>query len=124
MVEAIARRLIADGAAGALATRLVDEREERPRLFGPLTERKLNTFGYELLNASQTDEAIAVLDASAALFPESSNTWDSLGEALWRAGRGTEAGDHYPRSLRLDETNDHARRMIQRIREAGRDDSR
>jgi cytochrome c-type biogenesis protein CcmH/NrfG len=82
------------------------------------SERRLNTVGYQLLGADRVDDATAVLRANAALFPRSSNVWDSLGETVWRAGRSEEAVGHYQRSLELDPGNANAGGMIVRIRTA------
>jgi cytochrome c-type biogenesis protein CcmH/NrfG len=62
-------------------------------------------------------EAIAVFLLNTELFPESSNTWDSLGEAYMEAGETELAIANYEKSLALDPTNSNAATMLERLRE-------
>jgi CubicO group peptidase (beta-lactamase class C family) len=81
-------------------------------------ERRLNDVGYQLLaDPARIKEAIAVFQLNTELFPASSNTWDSLGEAYMEAGQTALAIANYERSLALDPSNSNAVAMLERLRE-------
>ncbi|HUF10154.1 MAG TPA: c-type cytochrome [Rhodothermales bacterium] len=82
-------------------------------------ERSLNELGYELLEAGDTDGAIAVLKLNADIFPASANVWDSLGEAHMKAGDTTRAKEYFVKSLELDPENENARDMLKQLGEGG-----
>jgi tetratricopeptide (TPR) repeat protein len=71
------------------------------------TEADMNAYGYQLLGAGKTQEAIAVFKQNAEKYPASWNTYDSLGEGLAAAGQKAEAVAQYQkaRSMVKDETN-------------------
>ena len=50
-------------------------------------------------------------------YPESSNVWDSLGEALREAGRLEESIENYEKSIALDPSNENAKRFVREMRE-------
>ena len=58
-------------------------------------EAPVNTLGYRLLGEGRFAAAIAVLRRNTERFPDSPNTWDSLGDAFMQAGRTAEAIDAY-----------------------------
>jgi tetratricopeptide (TPR) repeat protein len=59
------------------------------------TEADMNAYGYELLGAGRTDEAVAVFRKNVADYPKSWNTYDSLGEALAVKGDKAAAIEQY-----------------------------
>ena len=80
-------------------------------------ENRLNDIGYQLLaEPDRIDEAIAVFQLNTELFPASSNTWDSLGEAYMEAGQTALAIANYEKSLALDPSNANAVEMLERLR--------
>jgi tetratricopeptide (TPR) repeat protein len=81
----------------------------------PDLEVLLNRFGYESLRAGKTAEAIHVFELNGNLFPESSNVWDSLGEAYMEAGEAELAMQNYLKSLELNPDNVNAKDMLQRL---------
>lgn len=78
-------------------------------------ERELNLLGYRLLAAGKAEAAVAILRLNVELFPESSNTHDSLGEGLAAAGKKEEAIKEYARSLQLDPGNLNAVEMLVKL---------
>jgi len=82
-----------------------------------LEEDDVNSLGYVLLRRGGLDEAIWVFERNTVDYPESSNVWDSLGEALREAGRLEESIAMYTRSIELDPANENARRFIAEMRE-------
>ncbi|HEX7938159.1 MAG TPA: tetratricopeptide repeat protein, partial [Gemmatimonadaceae bacterium] len=65
-------------------------------------EADVNRAGYELLNSGKTDAAVAVLTVNASQNPRSGNAYDSLGEALEKAGKKDAAIAAYKKALELD----------------------
>ena len=65
-------------------------------------EADVNAAGYEMLRAGQTDAAITVFRVNTTLYPRSGNAFDSLGEALEKAGRKAEAIAAYQRAIETD----------------------
>jgi len=80
-------------------------------------EDRLNRIGYRMLaEPDHIDEAIAFFLLNTKLFPESFNTWDSLGEGYMEAGQTELAISSYEKSLELDPSNLHAAAMIEKMR--------
>ena len=82
---------------------------------GVLNEDQVNGLGYWLLGKKRVKEAIGVFEMNVNDYPNSSNAYDSLGEAYMVAGNKPEAIRNYQRSLALDPGNDNARQMIQKL---------
>lgn len=83
-------------------------------------ESELNRAGYQLLNSGQMQEAAFVFQFNTELFPESANTWDSLGEIQWKMEQKDKAIEYYNKAIALDpdgKTGDNAREMIRQIKE-------
>ena len=82
-----------------------------------LSEATVNRLGYDLLGDDRLEAAIAVFRRNVERFPDSANTYDSLGEAYLEAGQLEAALENYERSVELDPGNDNGRAAIERIRE-------
>jgi CubicO group peptidase (beta-lactamase class C family) len=80
------------------------------------SEPELNGVGYTLLDRGRHADAIRVFELNVRQFPTSSNVFDSLGEAFFRAGRRAEALRAYSRALELDPANVNARTMIEKLK--------
>jgi len=63
---------------------------------------ELNNFGYQLLLAGKTDEAVEIFEANAEKNPEDPNVWDSLGEGYFNAGQKEKSIKALKKSLSLD----------------------
>lgn len=82
-------------------------------------EGQFNRAGYNLLGSNRLQEALFVFQMNTELFPKSANTWDSLGEAYWRAGQRDQAIQYYNKAIELDPeggVGDNARKMLARIK--------
>lgn len=73
-----------------------------------LSEADLRHWGYQLLFADKTREAIKVFELVTVLFPTSGNAFDCLAEAYEKAGETATAKLNYAKSLELDPKNDNA----------------
>ena len=77
-------------------------------------ESGINTQGLKLLELKRFDDAIRVLALNTELFPNSWNTWDSLGEAYMKKGEVNIASGFYKKSIEVNPDNFHAKEMIER----------
>jgi CubicO group peptidase (beta-lactamase class C family) len=71
-----------------------------------VSEPRLNDLGYEL-QARAPDAALTIFRLSAELYPDSSNSWDSLAEALLAAGKKDEAMRCYRKVLEVVPRDTH-----------------
>jgi tetratricopeptide (TPR) repeat protein len=65
-------------------------------------EGSLNELGSQFLQAGKADMAIAVMAFNTAQYPNSANTWDSLGEAYAAKGDPANAILNYEKALKID----------------------
>jgi CubicO group peptidase (beta-lactamase class C family) len=79
-------------------------------------EDMLNDIGYELLYNQQEQDAINLFTFYAALFPNSANAYDCLGEAYLMNKKYTEANTNYEKSLGLDPENSNAKKKMEFIK--------
>src|ERR1700744_5419016 len=80
-----------------------------------LSEKEVNSLGYQLLAQKQIPAALSIFKLNVALFPQSGNAYDSLAEALETTNNLSEALANYKKSLLLDQQNKHAADRIQAI---------
>lgn len=66
-------------------------------------ENLLNQLGYALLRAERTEEALEVFRRNAEYYSNSANVYDSLGEALEKAGQLKSARDNYEKAHKIAE---------------------
>jgi Flp pilus assembly protein TadD len=105
------------------ATKSVFDALEGGMKAGIAAEESINALGYSYLNAGKTEMAVAVFAFNVRQFPKSANAYDSLGEALMRAGRIDESILNYRKSVELDPGNDNAKKLIEKMetqRKAGK----
>lgn len=76
---------------------------------------QLNRLGYDLLAKKQIDQAIAVFKLNVTEYPDSSNSFDSLGDAYSAKGDAALAARSYQRALELDPTNTFAKESLERL---------
>jgi len=97
------------------ATKSVFEALEGGIKTGLANEESINALGYSYLNSGKTEVAIAVFTFNVRQFPTSSNAYDSLGEALMRAGRIDESLLAYRKAVELDPGNGNAKKLIEKL---------
>lgn len=66
-----------------------------------IPEDLLNLAGYQMLNAGKLTEAIEIFRKNAANYPNSSNVYDSLGEAFEKNGQMKQAAENYEKAYNL-----------------------
>jgi uncharacterized membrane protein len=79
-------------------------------------EDQLNMLGYQLIRANKFKEAIRIFQLNVEAYPQSSNVYDSLGEAYMDDGNKPQAIANYQASLRLNPKNHNAVQMLQKLR--------
>jgi tetratricopeptide (TPR) repeat protein len=79
-------------------------------------ERRINGFGYGFLTSDRGELAEDVFALNTRLFPDSANTWDSLGESQMEQGKSEESIRSYQHSIDLDPENTNAQDMIDQMR--------
>jgi CubicO group peptidase (beta-lactamase class C family) len=81
-----------------------------------LGESELNTLGYQLLYGDKrVSDAVAIFSLNTKEHPNSSNAFDSLGEAYWRNGQKSLAISTYQTAIKLDPANGHAASMLKKL---------
>lgn len=78
-------------------------------------EDELVGLGYQLLGSKQIKPAIAIFQLSVEAYPESYNTYDSLGEAYMVNGDKELAIKNYKKSLELNPQNANAVQMLKKL---------
>jgi len=80
-----------------------------------LSEDQLNTLGYWLKGRKKLREAIQVFELNADGNPNSSNAFDSLGEAYMDLGDKERAITSYQKALELNPDNKNADEMLRKL---------
>jgi tetratricopeptide (TPR) repeat protein len=78
-------------------------------------EDQLNALGYRLIRAKTFKDAIRIFQLNVEAYPQSSNAYDSLGEAFMDNGNKPEAIANYQKSLQLNPKNGGAVKMLQKL---------
>jgi CubicO group peptidase (beta-lactamase class C family) len=111
--RALFKSILADGVDAALKRYLAGR--EKLAKAETLAETQMNRLGYWLLQGKRTKEAIEVFKQNVADYPESSNVYDSLGEAYMVNGDRELAIKNYKRALELDPKNSNAVQMLKKL---------
>jgi hypothetical protein len=89
--------------------------KEKDSLDGAINEKDLNSLGYKALRDQNFEYAINIFKINVALYPGSSNVYDSLGEAFMKNGDTIPAIENYKKSLELDSGNKRAKEQIKKL---------
>lgn len=110
---AIRQMIDKDGPAG-LMEKYKTLKAENPGKYN-LDEDAMNTLGYAYLRQEKVEAAKAVFGINVMEFPNSSNAYDSYGEALMIQGQKEEAIMNYQKSLELNPANLNAAAMLAKM---------
>jgi CubicO group peptidase (beta-lactamase class C family) len=83
---------------------------------GAVNEQTLNTMGYLLLYGGREMDGLQAFRKNAQEYPQSSNVYDSLGEAYMKMGQKDLSIQNYEKSLQLNPKNDNAVRWLKKLR--------
>lgn len=78
-------------------------------------EDQLNSLGYQLIRANKFKETVRIFQLNVEAYPQSSNVYDSLGEAYMDGGNKPQAIANYQKSLQLNPKNRNAVEMLQKL---------
>ncbi|MEO1655336.1 MAG: serine hydrolase, partial [Bacteroidota bacterium] len=78
-------------------------------------ENQLNTLGYTFMEDNRWKEAKAVFELNIEAYPNSSNVYDSYGEALMNNKEKEKAIENYKKSLALNPANSNALAMLKKM---------
>lgn len=81
-----------------------------------VNEGTLNGLGYRLLFSGKEADAVQVFQKNVQVYPQSSNMYDSLGEAYMKTGQKDLAIQNYEKSLQLDPKNTNAVEKLKELR--------
>ena len=116
------RKSIAETLSATIASSGIDAAEKQYRdlkAAGSPTynfdEGELNALGYTLIGVKKFKEAIRVLQLNVEAYPQSSNVYDSLGEAYLDDGNNPQAIVNYQKSLQLNPKNRGAAEVLKRL---------
>ena len=116
------RKSIAEPLSATIASGGIDEAVKQYhelKAASPATynfdEDELNTLGYQLLRTNKFAEAVRIFQLNVEAYPQSSNVYDSLGEAYMDDGNRSEAIANYRRSLQLNPKNGNGLKMLQKL---------
>ena len=109
------KNILANGAEAGLQEyrRWRDVRSSEEKI----SEAGMNRLGYDLLAMKRVKDAIEVLKLNVEDYPQSSNTYDSLGEAYMIDGNKELAIKNYQRSVELDPKNTNGIETLKKLRE-------
>jgi len=81
------------------------------------SEKAINSYGYDLLSSENVDQAIELFKWNVELYPNSSNVYDSLGEAYLVNKNEKQALVNYQKAFELDPSNKNAEKIIKKLKE-------
>lgn len=80
-----------------------------------IEEARINRWGYNEIRDKDYDVAVKVFAMNVAMYPNSSNVYDSYGEALFHTGDTIAAITNFKKSLTMDSGNRNAKRYLERL---------
>ena len=80
-----------------------------------INENYLNSLGYKFLQEKDFEMAKAIFKINAALYPNSSNVYDSLAEAYMKSGDTVNAIENYKIALTFDSGNFRAKNQLKKL---------
>jgi hypothetical protein len=89
--------------------------KEKDSLDSSINENYLNSLGYESLREKNFEKTIAIFKINVALYPNSSNVYDSLGEGYMKSGDTLKSIENYKKSLTFDSGNSRAKRQLRKL---------
>ncbi|WP_271405033.1 tetratricopeptide repeat protein [Tenacibaculum soleae] len=80
-----------------------------------IREHTLNGLGYQYLRDNQHEKALAIFKINTELYPNSSNTYDSTGDAYLKTKDTLKAIEFYKKALAINPENNSAKRTLKRL---------
>ena len=116
------RKSIASALASTIASRGIyaaveqyqDLKTSQPETYN-FAEDELDVLGYQMIRQKKYAEAVRIFQLNVAAYPQSSNVYDSLGEAYMDDSNKPQAIANYQKSLQLNPKNRGAVVMLQKL---------
>jgi uncharacterized membrane protein len=105
---------IASSGIDAAVKQYHDLRTAAPATYN-FDEDELNTLGYQLLHANKVKAAIRIFQLNVEAYPQSSNVYDSLGEAYLDDGKKSQAIANYEKSVQINPQNRNGVLILQKL---------
>ena len=99
-------------------------KQTKPNNYNFSNESELNQLGYEFLGKGNINSAIKVFSLNVNEFPNSSNVYDSRGEAYFNKKEFEQAKSDYLKVSKLDSANQNAKEMLLKIEKLMRNEHR
>ena len=80
-----------------------------------IRERNLNRLGYQYLRKDEFENAINVFKINIELYPNSSNTYDSTGDAYAKMKDTVKAIEYYKKALTINPENRSSKRNLEKL---------
>ena len=93
--------------------------QEKDSLAPAIKEKHFNSIGYKELRNNNFTNAINYFKVNVALYPESSNVYDSLGDAYKKKGDTLQAINNYKKSLEIDSSNSRIKQKLNKLKNNG-----
>jgi CubicO group peptidase (beta-lactamase class C family) len=113
IVEMLYKIVVEKSVASAVAEYRKLKAENSPTF--DFSERELNMLGYQLLNMKRTKDAIEIFKLNVEMFPNSTNAYDTLGEAYLADEQKDLALANYKKAVELDPANSNALLIVRRL---------
>jgi len=88
---------------------------QRDKNWLPFNEARMNILGYQNLQSGKIIEAIELFKLNVLAYPQSSNVYDSLGEAYLANGESQLAIINYKKSIELNPDNANAKEILKKL---------
>ncbi|WGH76016.1 hypothetical protein P8625_02275 [Tenacibaculum tangerinum] len=89
--------------------------KEKDSLSPVIRERNLNRLGYHYLKKEELKKAITIFKINIELYPNSSNTYDSAGDAYVYMKDTIKAIEYYKKALAINAENSSAKRNLEKL---------
>ncbi|MBA4849359.1 serine hydrolase [Emticicia sp. BO119] len=96
------------------AMQVVEEARKKDMAFKP-DENELNDWAYRVMSKDKNKEALELFKLNVALYPDSWNVYDSLGEVLLKLGNKEEAIKMYQKSIELNPNNNGGKHILEQL---------
>jgi tetratricopeptide (TPR) repeat protein len=80
-----------------------------------IEEYKINRLGYQFVRKNENDKALELFKINAALYPKSSNVYNSLGEAYFLQKDTLNAIVYFKKSLEINSENKNSKKFLEKL---------
>ena len=114
-IDRVLFKAIASDGLEAGIKKYYDLKKNEPQNY-EFNERVLNALGYNYVRQSKLKEAIRIFQLNVEAYPQSSNVYDSLGEAYMLNGDKDLAIENYEKSFAINPGNNNAVEQLKKLR--------